>query len=82
METAQYRGWEDDDDDHLLDVAEEEYSVLVTLDINLVYQQKLDAREIGIILIDIHAVFPDHLLKYMDLLVQSLSEVGIDFSPG
>jgi len=76
VETAQYRGWGDYDDDQLLDAAEEDYSVLVTLDTNLVYQQKVDARKIGIILIDIHPVFPDHLLEYMDLIAQYLPVAG------
>jgi predicted nuclease of predicted toxin-antitoxin system len=80
VETAQYRGWGDYDDDQLLDVAEADYSVLVTLDTNLVYQQKVDARKIGIILIDIHPVFPDHLLEYMDLIAQCLPVAGDKYS--
>lgn len=72
VETAQYRGWSHFDDDELLTAAEEEFSALVTLDTNLVHQQNVRPRDIGVILIDVHPITPGHLRQYMDEVISVL----------
>lgn len=71
--TAQYQGWEDYDDDELLKTAEGEFAVLVTLDTNLVYQQDVGSREIGVIVVDLHPVVPSHLERHMEKVRGALS---------
>ncbi len=78
VETAHYRGWAEYDDDQLLTAAESMFSVLVTLDTSLVYQQNVRPREIGVILIDIHPITPDHLLEYMDEVENALPVAAED----
>lgn len=65
VETAEYRGWAAYADEELLEAAEAEFSVLITLDTSLVHQQNVATRDIGIILLDVHPIVPDHLLEYM-----------------
>ena len=92
--TAQYRGWSAYDDDELLAAAEGSFAVLVTLDTNLVHQQNVGSREIGIVIIDVHPIVPNHLERHMGTIHSALSiaaeergvvwirEDGIDlFSP-
>lgn len=80
VETAHYRGWADYSDDELLTAVEHEFSVLVTLDTSLVYQQNLLQREIGLILIDVHPITPDHLLEYMGEVEKVLSVAAEDYA--
>jgi len=63
--TAQYQGWSDYDDDELLSAAEPEFAVFVTLDTNLIHQQNVRSLEMGVVVIDIHPVMPNHLEKHM-----------------
>jgi predicted nuclease of predicted toxin-antitoxin system len=63
--TAEYRGWADLDDSELLSAAEDEFTVLVTLDTNLAYQQNVQARELGIVVVDVHPIVPDYLKRHM-----------------
>jgi len=71
--TAEYRGWVDLDDSELLSAAEEEFTVFVTLDTNLVHQQNVRARELGIVVIDVHPIVPDHLKRHMGKVNSALS---------
>jgi predicted nuclease of predicted toxin-antitoxin system len=68
VETASYHGWEGIDDDALLRVAEGEFAVLVTLDTSLAEQQNLADFEIGIVVLDVHPIYPDELRKHLPSL--------------
>lgn len=70
--TVQYQGWADYDDDRLLTVAEGEFAVLVTLDTNLVHQQDVRSREIGLVVIDIHPIVPEYLESHMKEINRAL----------
>ena len=75
--TAQYLGWRDYSDDHLLDVAVEQgFSLLVTLDTNLKDQQPLERWPIGIIVFDIHPATPPHFVRRMEDVQRVLFEVA------
>ncbi|WP_103028043.1 DUF5615 family PIN-like protein [Salinibacter altiplanensis] len=63
--TAQYQGRADLDNGDLLRAAEGKYGVLVTLDTNLIHQQDVQAREIGVVIIDVHPIVHDHLQRHM-----------------
>jgi predicted nuclease of predicted toxin-antitoxin system len=71
--TAHYRGWEGYDGDALLAAAEREFVVFVTLDTNLAHQQNVRSLEIGIVVIDVHPVIPDHLKRHMAKVTSALS---------
>lgn len=71
--TAEYRGWANLDDSDLLSAAEEEFAVLVTLDTNLTHQQAVQTRKLGIVVIDIHPVVPDHLKRHLGKANSALS---------
>lgn len=71
--TARYQGWANHDDDQLLAAAEEEFSVLVTLDTNLAHQQNVRSRELGVVVIDVHPVLPGHLERHMSKINSALS---------
>ena len=52
MDTLADKGWSDKDNGELLDLAEREgYEILVTTDQNLRYQQNLEGRQIGIVVL-------------------------------
>ena len=52
VDTLVERGWSDKDNGELLELAEREgYEVLVTTDQSLRYQQNLDDRQIGIVVL-------------------------------
>lgn len=71
--TAQYQGWADYDDDDLLAAAEQEFTVLITLDTNLIHQQDVGPRALGIVVIDVHPVVPDHLAGHAGTVSSALS---------
>jgi predicted nuclease of predicted toxin-antitoxin system len=71
--TAQYQGWADLDNGDLLQAAEGEYAAVVTLDTNLVHQQDVETRDIGIVIIDVHPIVPDHLERQMGKVRSALS---------
>ena len=52
MDTLAEKGWSDKDNGELLDLAEREgYEILVTTDQNLRYQQNLEGRQVGIVVL-------------------------------
>ena len=52
VDTLAEKGWSDKGNGELLDLAErEEYDVIVTTDQNLRYQQNLEGRQIGIVVL-------------------------------
>ena len=52
MDTLTEKGWSDKDNGALLDLAEQEgYDILVTTDQSLRYQQNLERRQIGIVVL-------------------------------
>jgi len=63
--TAQYQRWADLDNGDLLRAADGEYAVLVILDTNLIHQQDIGKREIGVFIIDLHPIVPDHLEQHL-----------------
>lgn len=64
--TVQEAGWSGKQNGELLELAESEFDALVTLDINLRYQQNLTGRRMGIVVLrassnrieDIRPLFP------------------------
>ena len=74
--TAQYQGWADLDNGDLLQAAEGEYTVLVTLDTNLVHQQDVGTRDIGTVIIDVHPIVPNHLERQMGKVRSALTIAG------
>lgn len=73
MVTAEYRGWANLNDSELLSAAVEEFAVLVTLDTNLPHQQNVQASSLGIVVIDVHPIVPDHLKQHMGKVNSALS---------
>ena len=73
--TTQYLGWSDCEDDELLTRAvDADFSVLVTLDRNLLHQQEVQAFDIGIIIFAIHPTTPSHLKSQFSRLIEALPE--------
>ncbi len=50
-ETVQYRGWKSLDNGDLLEVAQEEYDALVTMDTNIRHQQNLTHFAIAVVVL-------------------------------
>ena len=71
--TCQYQRWADLNNGDLLQAAEREYTVLVTLDTNLVHQQDVGTWDIGIVIIDVYPIVPDHLERQMDKVRSALT---------
>jgi len=54
-ETVQERGWSGKKNGELLNLAEDKFDVLVTLDTNLRYQQNLAGRRVAIVVLVAHS---------------------------
>lgn len=61
-ETVQERGWSGKKNGELLNLAENQFDVLVTLDTNLRYQQNLAVRRIAIVVLVVHSSRMDDLI--------------------
>ena len=61
-ETVQERGWSGKKNGELLNLAENQFDVLVTLDTNLRYQQNLAGRRIAIVVLVAHSSRMDDLI--------------------
>ncbi len=82
-ETVQYRGWKSFDNGDLLEVAQEEYDVLVTMDTNIRHQQNLDRFDIAVVVLrakskdleDLEALMPQVNELLPNLKPSQLAEV-------
>ena len=67
MDTLAENGWSDKDNGELLDLAEREgYEILVTTDQSLRYQQNLEGRQIGIVVL-LSANWPEVRLRAQEV---------------
>lgn len=75
--TAQFLGWEDYEDDELLNAAmDNNFAVLVTMDTSLPSQRNVDSFSLGVVVLDVHPATPDVLTSRMDRLVEACSRAG------
>ena len=73
--TVQDAGWSGKMNGELLDLAEPEFDVLVTLDTNLNYQQNLAGRNIAIVILRARSNRLSHLSPYFPTCVQALQAI-------
>ena len=73
--TVQEAGWSGKVNGELLDLAEAEFDVLVTLDTNLSYQQNLAGRKIAIVILSARSNRLIHLSPYFPACVKALQSI-------
>jgi predicted nuclease of predicted toxin-antitoxin system len=73
--TVQEAGWSGKVNGELLDLAEAEYNVLVTLDTNLRYQQNLAGRKIAIVILRARSNRLTHLSPHFSACVKALQAI-------
>jgi len=80
VETAVYRDWQGLDDEALLSAAEGTFSVLLTLDTSIPDQQDLEQFQIGVVVLDVHPIYPDELRKHVPRLNRAIRAAAHDCS--
>lgn len=80
VETAEYREWEGLDDEALLDAAEDVFAVLVTLDTSIPEQQNTEQLRIGVVVLDVHPIYPDELRKHVPSVNHAVRVAARDHS--
>jgi len=78
VETAFYAGLDQLNDSELLDVIDGQFDVLVTLDRNLMYQQRIAGRGLAIIVLRVSTQTPDAFR----ILVPKINEALKNTIPG
>jgi predicted nuclease of predicted toxin-antitoxin system len=74
--TVQEAGWSGKMNGELLDIAEAEFDVLVTLDTNLKYQQNLTGRKIAIVVLRAQSNRLIHLTPHFSACVKALMSIN------
>jgi predicted nuclease of predicted toxin-antitoxin system len=74
--TLQEVGWSGKANGELLDLAEAEFDVLVTLDTNLKYQQNLAGRKIAILVLRARSNRPTYLSPLFPACVKALHAIN------
>ncbi len=72
VETAHFAGLDHLSDTELLDIVEDRYDVLVTLDRNLTYQQKIEGRSIAVIVLRVPEQTPEAFRALMAQLQSAI----------
>ena len=75
VETAFYKGWEDLGDRELLDAAESEFDVFITLDGGIYDQQPLDKMSIGVVLLKFEPPIPPVLEEHSTNIINIIKAV-------
>jgi predicted nuclease of predicted toxin-antitoxin system len=75
VETVSEIGWSGGSDQELLDRAEEAFDVLVTMDQNLRYQQNLNGRSIGVVVVRAKTNRPSDVEPLMDSVAEAARAV-------
>jgi hypothetical protein len=73
--TVQEAGWSGKKNGELLDLAETDFDVLVTVDTNLRYQQNLSGRRIAIVVLRSSSNRLEHLRQYFPACVTAIENV-------
>jgi len=73
--TVQEMGWSGKKNGELLDLAEEEFDALITLDTNLRYQQNLGGRKIAIVLLRATSNRLTDLSRHFPACAQALEKI-------
>jgi predicted nuclease of predicted toxin-antitoxin system len=73
--TVQEAGWSGKKNGELLDLAENEFDVLITVDTNLRYQQNLIGRKVAIVVLRATSNRLVHLKSYFDTCARALSTI-------
>ena len=73
--TVQEAGWSGKQNGELLAEAEAEFDVLVTVDTNLLYQQKLAGRGLAIVVLQSSSNRLEHLRQYFPALALGLKKI-------
>jgi len=73
--TVQEASWAGKKNGELLSLAEAAFDVLVTVDINLRYQQNLAGRKIAIVVLQSSSNRLDHLRQYFPACVQAIEKI-------
>jgi predicted nuclease of predicted toxin-antitoxin system len=74
VETAYFAGLDQISDGALLDAIEGRFDVLVTLDRNLVYQQKIGGRPVSVIVFRVQNQTPEAFLALVPVLREAIAE--------
>jgi predicted nuclease of predicted toxin-antitoxin system len=73
--TVQEAGWSGKVNGELLDLAESEFDVLITLDTNLSYQQNLAGRKIALVILRARSNRLSHLSPHFPACVKALQAI-------
>jgi predicted nuclease of predicted toxin-antitoxin system len=73
--TAQEAGWSGKVNSELLELAEAEFEVLVTVDTNIEYQQNLTGRKIAIVILRARSNRLTHLSPHFPACVEALQSI-------
>jgi predicted nuclease of predicted toxin-antitoxin system len=75
--TVQETGWSGKQNGELLSLAEAAFDVLVTVDTNLLYQQNLAGRRIGIVILHSSSNRLEHLRQYFPACVLAIEKIKL-----
>jgi predicted nuclease of predicted toxin-antitoxin system len=75
--TVQEAGWSGKQNGELLSLAEAAFDVLVTVDTNLLYQQNLAGRRIGIVVLHSSSNRLEHLRQYFPACVSAIEKIKL-----
>lgn len=73
--TVQEAGWAGKQNGELLKLAEGHFDVLVTVDTNLCYQQNLEGRRIGVVILAYPSNRLEHLRQYFPACASALQKI-------
>jgi predicted nuclease of predicted toxin-antitoxin system len=73
--TVQEAGWSGKQNGELLKLAETDFDVLVTVDTNLRYQQNLEGRRIGVVVLQSSSNRLDHLRQYFPACLLAIEKI-------
>lgn len=73
--TVQEAGWAGKQNGELLSLAEGQFDVLVTVDTNLRYQQNLQGRRMGIVILNYTSNRIEHLRQYFPACASALVRI-------
>ncbi len=73
--TVQEAGWAGKQNGELLNLAETQFDVLVTVDTNLRYQQNLEGRRIAVVILEYSSNRLEHLRQYFPACALAIDKI-------
>ena len=77
VETARFAGLDELPDGELLEAIEGRYDILITLDRNLTYQQKITNRELAVIVIQVAEQTPEAFKTLTPKIEQAIGQAKV-----